>query len=33
MAFSVVVEILNMRLRKKAPAPVKLRKSLEEERL
>jgi predicted tellurium resistance membrane protein TerC len=33
MAFSVLVEILNMRLRKKAPPPVKLRKSLEEERL
>ena len=35
MAFSVAVEILNMRLRKKTtvPEPVKLRKSLEEERL
>ncbi len=34
MAFSVLVEILNMRLRKKttAPAPVKLRKLLDEER-
>ncbi len=35
MAFSVGVEILNMKVRKKAraPEPVKLRKSLEEERL
>ena len=35
MAFSVLVEILNMRLRKKttAPAPLKLRKLLDEERL
>jgi predicted tellurium resistance membrane protein TerC len=33
MAFSVIVEILNIQMRKRAPAPVKLRKSLEEEAL
>jgi predicted tellurium resistance membrane protein TerC len=34
MAFSVVVEILNMRMRKRvAPPPIKLRKSIEEESL
>jgi len=29
MAFSVIVELLNMRLRKRAKRPIKLRKALE----
>jgi predicted tellurium resistance membrane protein TerC len=33
MAFSVMVEILNLQIRKRSPAPVKLRKSMEEENL
>lgn len=31
MAFSVIVEMLNIRMRRKAPEPVKLRKSLNED--
>ena len=33
MAFSVMVEMLNLRMRKRSPPPVKLRKSVEEESL
>lgn len=33
MAFSVMVEMLNLQLRKRSPPPVKLRKSMEEENL
>ena len=33
MAFSVMVEVLNLQMRKRAAAPVKLRKTMEEENL
>jgi predicted tellurium resistance membrane protein TerC len=33
MAFSVMVEMLNIQMRKRSPPPVKLRKSVEEENL